>query len=428
MIEKKILDNNVVLVTEKNESSRTASLGFWFAAGSRYENKNNRGISHLTEHLLFKGTEKRSARDIALTFDRMGGFINAFTERENVCLYCVVPALNGNFKTAADCMFDMSRNCTFPEDEFEREKSVVQSEISGIEDESDESALDELARQLWADETLSSTIGGSEKDVQALTRDQVVEFYDENFVHGETVIFACGNIDEKLLEEYALSLKSHKKVLSCFNEFHFSAPAEWKSGVNFVSAKFTQSQIFLSYKLPPVLTEKEHYALCVLDAITGDTMSSRLFQTLRERNGLCYSVYSFYTFYENANLWSAYVTCERKNVPQVVRLLHDEIEGIIKNGITEEELEDAKCHICGDEIMGSSDNEYLMKRCQKNLSLNFPLRTTEEVLECIRSLEKHDIIEVIRKLFNTDGRNLLVYGPKLSSRVKKEILCLEKSE
>ncbi|MBO4386637.1 MAG: insulinase family protein, partial [Treponema sp.] len=127
MIEQKVLANNVVLITEKIESAKTASIGFWFSAGSRYESKENRGISHLTEHLLFKGTETVSARNLALSFDRMGGFINAFTERENVCIYCAVPALNGNFETAAGHLFDMSENCIFPEDEFEREKSVVQN-------------------------------------------------------------------------------------------------------------------------------------------------------------------------------------------------------------------------------------------------------------------------------------------------------------
>ena len=215
MIEKTVFDNNVVLITESESSSRTAAIGFWFAAGSRYENKENRGISHLTEHLLFKGTEKLNTRETALTFDRMGGFVNAFTERENVCLYSVVPSLNGNFETACSCLFDMCENCTFPEDEFSKEKNVVKSEILSLDDDSDESALDELARSVWDDESLSRTIGGTVKEVDSLTLEKVRAFYDEYFVHGELVIVAAGKIDSALLKEKASALPHHRKVPDC---------------------------------------------------------------------------------------------------------------------------------------------------------------------------------------------------------------------
>ena len=424
MIEKKVLANNVVLITEKIESAKTASIGLWFSAGSRYENKENRGISHLTEHLLFKGTESVSARNLALSFDRMGGFINAFTERENVCVYCAVPALNGNFETAAEHLFDMSQSCVFPQDEFEKEKCVVQNEISAVLDDSDESALDELARTVWDFEPLSSPIGGSVEDVERITREDVVSFYEEHFINGELLVIACGKIDCDFLEKKAAALKNKKPFFDFENHPKFINPVAWKSCVNFSKAKFSQAQVFLNFPVPCPLEEKESYALCIFDAVAGDSMSSRLFQTLREKNGLCYNVYSFFTFYEKAALWSCYASCNKEDVLKTVTLLVTEIKNFLTEQVSDEEIENAKSHICGEEIMGSSDCEYLMKRHQKNFSLKFPLRNTEEVIQCIRSIEKNDIIKLVEKIIDVKKMNLIVYGPKIPSKIKKEILWL----
>lgn len=422
MNKKHILKNNIVLITEKIESSKTCSIGFWFAAGSRFEDKDNRGISHFTEHLLFKGTKNYSTRQIAIAFDRMGGYINAFTERENVCMYAAFPALGDNFKVACDILCEMSCNCIFPKRDYLREKSVVQSEIASISDDSEECALDELASRVWNDEHLSQTISGTIKDVESLSLEKIKSWYEKYFAGGELTVIACGNFDEEFLCRKLESLGEHRKPVEYGKESHFNE-VSWKKGANFVKSDFSQSQIFVVFPFKNQLSEKENYAVSVFNALTGDTMSSRLFDVLREKNGLCYNVYSYFTVYENAGAWCAYISCEKHNAAKTAGFLLKEINRILKCDFLEEEIECAKEHLCGEEIMTSSDMEYAMKRNQKNNSMGLSLCSFNETIDHIRKVSKDDIINLVKRVFNKEEMSLLVYGPKLSKKDKKEILC-----
>ena len=421
---KQNLLNNITLITQQVVNSKVTTFGFYFSVGSRFENEGEHGISHFTEHMIFKGTKTKSNRDISLIFDRMGGIFNAFTERENVGVYCTVPSENlENYKTALETLCDLSSNCTFPPEEMEKERGVVQSEILAVLDDPDDSAMDEVASCVWPNQKLSLAITGTSDDVDSITREQMVDWYKKYFAECELVVIVCGKIFEDILVETLQKLPQHKPSQEFFRHLHFSEKIFWNTENRILKAKFNQTQIFSLYPLSSSLSFEDYISLLIFNSAAGETMSSRLFSSLREKSGLCYSVGSFYTTYENAGLWCAYSVCEKTKAVEVYKKLSEEISGFVENQISDEEIEISKERLCGSEILGETRTSFLMQRLWNFYSMRFPLCETEEILNSIRSAEKNDIIGFIKNLLNEEKKSSLVYGPALSSKQKKEILC-----
>lgn len=415
MIKKQVLKNNIVLITQNLDTSKVATIGFYFSTGSRFESDGEHGISHFTEHMLFKGTRTKSNRDISRIFDRMGGVTNAFTERENVSVYCSIPVeKEGNFSIALETLCDLSENCIFPPDEFEKERGVVENEIYAVDDDPDDSSMDEIARRIWPDQDISRTITGTVSEVESITRDQMVSWYEKYFVHGELVVIACGKIDSELLVSMLEKLPQKRPSLEFYKNAHFPEKVNWQSGLSVVKANFNQEQIFALFPLDWQLSFEEYLSLMVFDTIIGDSMSSRLFLELREKQGLCYNVGSFFTTYENAGLWAAYLVCEKKNALRSCCSLLGEIEAIIRNEISQEEIDLALDRISGLENMNDTSSVFLMRRLWNFYSLGFDLMTTEEFLESLRSVKKDDIISFVNRLIDESRMNLVVYGQRLS--------------
>lgn len=428
MIKKQVLKNNVVLITQDDDSSKVATIGFYFSVGSRYEKEGEYGISHFTEHMLFKGTKTKSNKDISRIFDRMGGVTNAFTERENVSVYCSIPVeKKENFQIALDTICDLSENCIFPEEEFEKERGVVENEIFAVEDDPDDSSMDEIARRIWPDQDISRTITGTIDDVENITREQMVSWYEDYIVHGELVVIAAGKIDEGILVERLSKLSDKKESIEFYKNKHFPEKVMWQKGNFLVKAGFNQEQVFVLFPLDWTLTYKDYLSLMVFDTITGDSMSSRLFLELRERLGLCYSVGSFFTTYENAGLWAAYLVCEKKNVVRASKALLAETCNLLEKEISQEEIDLALERIIGLETMNDVNSVFLMRRLWNFYSLGFDLMTTGEFINSIRMIGKNDIISFVRRLVDSSRRNLVVYGQKLSVFDRKKIMG-EKNE
>ena len=422
------LKNNVLLITEPVAEAKTASIGFWFTAGSRFEDKTQHGIAHFTEHMLFKGTVKRTTHDISCAFDRIGGYANAFTEREEVCIYCTVPATDAAVEQSGEIFCDMATNALFDKVELEKERTVIENEIAAIEDDPDEMASDAVAQSVWPEHEISRCIGGTIQDVEAITREALLSWYDKMIVHGELVVCAAGRFDEQKLAVLLEKLPLHKQTLSYPAEQHFSNHPVWKPGCSFIKAPFKQEQYFALYQYRYPISLKEYFTLAVFNAAAGDTMSSRLFETLREENGFCYTVYSFFTFYEDACVWCAYASSDKKKAKEVTGLLCNEIEKLETQPFTEEEIEAAKEHLCGEEIMSAEEMEYVSKRLARNFQMGFPFLNTEEVLDTIRTVTKEDIIQVVHCLMEQKGKSapsgaFVSYGPALPHAVKKEIVC-----
>lgn len=421
-IEKSVLKNNVTLITQSVENSKVATIGFYFSVGSRFEKKGEYGISHFTEHMLFKGTEKKSNIEISRIFDRMGGITNAWTERENVSICCSVPVeKKENFSIALETICDLSCNCNFPEEEFEKEKGVVENEIYSVEDDPDDSSMDEIARRIWPKQDISRTITGTVEDVESITREQMKAWYEKYFVNGELVVIVAGNFQKDVLVNQLEKLPVKKPSVQFFKNSHFPQVVNWQSGHSVVKAKFGQEQIFAVFPLEKPLSYKDYLCLMVFDAVTGDSMSSRLFLELREHLGLCYSVGSFFTTYENAGLWAAYLVCEKKNSVESCRSLLSELKNLVEKEISQDEIDIAVERISGTEIMNEINSAFLMRRLWNFYSMGFELMDTQEFISSLRSINKNDIIEFVKNLLSFDRMNLVLYGSKISMKARKEI-------
>ncbi|MBQ4331193.1 MAG: insulinase family protein [Spirochaetaceae bacterium] len=413
-VETQILSNNVVLVTESVATVKTAAVGFWFPVGSRYEGEGQRGVCHFVEHMVFKGTTTRSAFDIALAFDRMGGYLNAFTDRETMCLHCVIPAIH--LRQALEVMVDMASNSVFDQKELERERAVIQSEIVSSQDDPEEAALDAASEAVWPAHPLSAPIAGTVEEVGSLTRETLVDWYRSHIVSGPLVICAAGNLDQQELLQVAEGLPLRQGA-----DEKESFEPEWRQGIQFRDAPFRQMQFFLQLPVLKPSAARDYYCWAVANALVGDTMSSRLFQKLREEGGYSYNVYSFMTYYSDAACWCAYASAARKDSQKVVATLYRELYRLKTGGFSRDELEAACQHVCGEEIIAAEDMEYRSKRLFRHHSFGFPQSSTEEIVELIHSLTSQEVEATLDGLLDFHQAALLVYGSNPSESFQRKI-------
>lgn len=405
MIQQTILQNNITLITETIPTVKTVAIGFWFNCGSRYETDAEKGISHFVEHMLFKGTKTKTAFEIAEKFDRIGGYLNAFTERETVCLHCVVPAIHTH--TALEVMCDMVENSTFNEKELDRERKVIISEIISSLDDPEETALDASIQAIYPKNSISHSILATKKDIKNLSREQLVDWYKTFFKKAPMYVTIAGNIDATMITTILENLQERPKTSK--NEEIFVTP-NYSAGNHFIKADFQQQQFFTFYPIAMPLSQKTYYSLAILNALIGDTMSSRLFQSLREKSGACYSVYSFVSIYSDCAYWCAYASSEKKRVAKVITNLRKELALLLKDGFSDDEILAAKEHICGEEIINSEDMEQRMKFLSRNFSLNFVQTNLEETLDEIRSVTREELTITLHELLNPENEALLEYG------------------
>ena len=428
MINKEVLQNNVVFISQQLATAKSVAVGFYFlSAGSRFESASMRGASHFCEHMLFKGTlapdHALSRHDIAVLFDRMGGYVNAFTERDDVCAYCTFPALPGNLHRAFSTFCSMASHCSFDPQELENERTVIQNEVASVQDDAEESALDALAKKVWPCQPLGMSITGSIDDVASLTREALLDWYNQKFVHGELVVVVCGAFTASEYEDMKLLLEA-LPVHSFPQQKRVLTSATWSSGFVFEKDnRFSQCQLFELFPFKMPLTHDQLSVLSVLNALFGDTMSSRLFENLREKNGCCYSTGSFMTCYEDIGFFAATASCDKKNVVKITQLLHGQVTDLLKNQPSDEEIQCAKDHLLGEEFLSGEDMESLMKRNLRHYAMGLELYDTEQVCASIRAVQKNAIITFIKELLSDSQRTFFVYGPSLSKKQQKEMLC-----
>jgi predicted Zn-dependent peptidase len=419
------LQNGVMLITEPIASVKTAAIGFWFYGGSRLEPASLRGVTHFTEHMIFKGTSSRTAFEIACAFDRMGGYINAYTERENVCMYCVVPSCHTD--DALEIMCDMASHSVFNVQDLEKERKVIESEIITAQDDPDESALDAVGEAIWPHQMISASISGTVNDVEQLTREDLCGWYEQNFVHGDLCVCITGAFDERAAEHRLELLPVHnylkKEILPVrmVKQYQNQHP-EWKNGITFISSPFKQEQFFLLYPVKYPVNEKVYYTLSVINALTGDTMSSRLFQALREKGGYCYNVYSFTSFYADTACWCAYASSAKRNSDRILYDLHEEMKKLFDGPISEAEVEAAREHLCGEELISDADIENRMKLLERTGECGYPFRSTDERIALIRSVSIADIRLCLSSVIDRAQWSLVIYGPGLSIKEKNSII------
>jgi predicted Zn-dependent peptidase len=427
-----------MLIMEPVAAAKTVAIGFWFSTGSRDEPEEAHGATHFVEHMLFKGTTTRTPFDIASVFDKMGGYLNAFTEREDVCVYCVIPS--ESVHQALDVLCDMTVNSDFPEEELERERVVIESEILASADDPEEAALDAVGESVWPDQRISASISGTVNDVETLTREDLFKWYNEHFIHGELAVCVAGGFEADDVQNLISCLPERGGLPGPLVETALTGTETdegiephrfldqkpvWKNGIRFVPARFRQEQFFVLYPIPYPVTRKQYASLAVVNALAGDTMSSRLFQTLREQGGYCYTVYSFCSFYEDTGCWCAYASSAKKNSARIAKDLSAELKRLAcdaRNGkLGDEEIEAAKEHLCGEEIISGEDMEYRMKRLARNFMCGYAQVSTEDIVQEIRMLDRNSVESCIATLLDEKKQSVVVFGPRSGACKRRKI-------
>ena len=352
MVTKTVLDNGIRVISEHIPHLHSASIGVWVATGSRHERESERGISHFIEHMLFKGTERRSARDIAREIDSVGGVLNAFTSREHTCYYAKV--LDSFLPRAVDLLADIMLNSVFADEEVEKERQVILQEIGMIEDTPDDLIHDLFARNFWQGHPLGRPIIGSTESVGSFTGAMALDYRKRRYLPGDIIISAAGRVD-------------HDELIRLLAPFAAMAPgtAENESSGAPVpiggAERFERDleQVHLCLGTRGINhTHAGRHAGYLMNTLLGSGMSSRLFQEIRERRGLVYSVYSYLSPFTDAGSLVIYAGADEGRIAEVVDLILAELKRLKHEPVPADELEAARNHFSGHMLLSleSSDN------------------------------------------------------------------------
>lgn len=398
-VQKREMRNGLVVATEVMPHLRSASLGVWLKCGSRYEAANNTGISHFIEHLLFKGTRKRSAAKIAEAIDSVGGQLNAFTEKEYVGFYAKV--LDEHLPLAFDLVSDIVLHPTFPADEVERERNVIFEEINMVEDSPQELILDLFMESFWKNHPLGRPISGTKESVAQISREDVREHFESNYIADNIIVAVAGNIRhreaQKLAERYFSGLKRGIAAADA------GPPNSFSGRLIRRKAHLEQTHLCLGTTAPSIASE-ERYCAHLLSNILGGGMSSRLFQNIRERRGLVYSIYSMLNLYQDAGSLVVYAGTAHDKAAEVVELVLKEFEGLRKKPVSAKELKRAKEYVKGSVMLSLESSSSRMTNLAQQLIYYGRFCKLEEILDAVERVTARDIRNLANRIF--DGSTL----------------------
>jgi len=399
------LKNGLTIVGEEIPYLKSVSLGIWINTGSRIETPKESGVSHFIEHMLFKGTESRSAKDIARDIDNIGGQINAFTNKECTCYY--VHLLDEHINIGIDVLSDMILNSTFNNNDIDRERAVILEELKMYEDSLDDLSYDLLVENIYADDGLGMNILGNRKTIKSLKRKDILNHYSKYYVPNNSVISICGNFNfeevVKLIEE-KFGKWEEKEVNIEVKEAKFHSCFITKNKDS------EQVNIAISLKAIPEENEKETYALAVVNNIFGGSTSSRLFQNIREDKGLVYSIYSSQTLYKKCGELGVFASTSEEYLKEVYDLIIEEIKNLKENYITEEELKESKEQLKGNYILSLESISSKMLSHGESMLLNNKIKNEDEIIEHINSVNMEQVEAIINKVFNIENLGVCIVG------------------
>ncbi|WP_312115361.1 M16 family metallopeptidase [Brevibacillus reuszeri] len=394
MILRHTCENGLRIVTERIPSVRSVALGIWVGTGSKYENDVNNGISHFLEHMFFKGTKTRTAKEIAESFDEIGGNVNAFTSKEYTCYYARV--LDQHAPIALEVLSDMYFNSVFDPEELEKEKNVVIEEISMYEDTPDDLVHDLIAQASYGKHPLGYSILGTEDVLRSLKRDDLLGYIDQRYLPSNTVITVAGNFEESLIEDI-------KQRFSSFNRKSSEAVVSTPDfTANVVSQHKATEQAHLCISLPGFqVGHPDVYSLILLNNVLGGSMSSRLFQEIREERGLAYSVYSYHSSYKEAGTFTIYTGTASEHVGQVFDIVSHVLRDVADHGITDKELNKGKEQLKGSLMLSLESTNSRMSRLGKNELLVERHLTLDEMIAKIDKVTHESVHAVAKQLFRS---------------------------
>jgi predicted Zn-dependent peptidase len=409
MFAKAVLDNGIRVISHEMPGQRSVSLGIWVENGSRHESAAQNGISHFIEHLLFKGTERRTAAQIAEEMDAVGGVLNAFTSKEHTCYYAKV--LDEDLPLAIDLLTDIFLHSSFDSEEIERERSVILQEISQAEDTPDDYVHDLFSLDFFKDHPIGRPICGRQETVGSFQRADFVEFFKSRYRPRRVIVAAAGNFrHDALAREMGERLGGVSGLTDGATQaLAAEAAPKMASGV-FPHVKELE-QVHLCLGVAGISqAHPKRYVAYVLNTLLGGGMSSRLFQEIREKRGKAYSVYSFSSSYRDVGYFGVYAGTSVESTEEVVGLVVKELKKLAAGEVKEDEIQRTRGQLVGSMMLGLESTDSWMSHIARNeIYFGQPV-TTEEICRRIRSVSRDDVVELAETFFRADGMTLTLLG------------------
>lgn len=404
MYRKTVLDCGLSVITEEIPFFQSATVGIWAKTGSANESPEKNGISHFIEHMLFKGTSSKSASDIAEIMDECGGQSNAFTEKEATCFYAKV--LGRHVPMAMDLLFEMLTDSAFRPDELERERGVVLDEISMYEDSPEDIIMDMFPSLVWKDSSLGMPVLGNRETVSSITRDDMLRYMNETYVAGNLLVCAAGNVRHddivSLAMKHSGSLRSGERI---------SAPPVCVSTrASSLRIKDCEQAYLIIGREGLKRNDPDRYALLLADGMLGSSMSSRIFQEIREKRGLAYNISSFVTGLENSGLFGIYAGTSPEHLSEVASVSAEITEKMRSEGPSEAELRRAKEQLKGSIALSLENSAGRMISLAKLEFYYGRFISPEEMFEKIDAVTAEDIMRLSSSMFDTSSYSSCVLG------------------
>ncbi len=400
------LPNGIKVISEKINYVKSFSLGFWFNVGSRDEKEENSGISHFLEHMFFKGTKKRSAKKIAEDIESLGGYLNAFTSKEHTCFYG--RGLTDHVEKTFEVLADMVQNSIFNPKEIEKESAVVIDELYDIEDSPDELIFDKFESNIFHGNSLGMPIIGTEKNLRSFKQKDLFKYVNENYTRDRFYIVASGNIEHKDLIKFAKKYIS--KNLKATNDNKRELIVNPTSDLHV--SKETQQVHYILGRSAYGHKEKSRVKVSVLSHILGEGSSSRLFQKVREENGIAYQINSFLNSFFDISTFGIYLSTNDKSVNKAQDLIYEEIEKIKKKKVGDVELERAKEYLIGNMLMSLESTTNRMLRIAQSMIYFNKIKTIEETVKHIQAVSSKDIRDLSNEIFENGTLTRVILSSK----------------
>jgi predicted Zn-dependent peptidase len=411
-VSRTVLPGGLRIVTESLPAVRSVALGIWVGVGSRDEDRAHAGATHYLEHLLFKGTRRRTALEISAEMDAVGGEMNAFTAKEYTCYYARV--LDADLPLAVDVLSDMVTSSLITPKDVDAERNVVLEEIAMNDDDPSDTAHEAFTAKLFGDTPLGRPILGTTASINAITREQIFEHYEARYTPEHLVVAAAGNLDHDTVvrlvaQAFGPALERVAQPAPPRLNGHPGFGAQAGVGTTLVSRGIEQANLVLGCEALS-RTDDRRFALGVLNAAFGGGMSSRLFQEVREKRGLAYSVYSFSAQHADTGMWGIYVGCLPAKADEVLAICAEEISRVIEGGLTDAELARGKGQVRGSIVLGLEDPSSRMSRLGKSELVYPRLEPVDEVLTSIDAVT-HDDVRAVATEILARPKALAVVGP-----------------
>ncbi len=417
-IEKETLPNGLVVITEPMAHVRSISVGVWVRTGSRREPSELNGITHFIEHMVFKGTATRSAEDIARSVDSVGGMLDAFTAKEMICFNAKV--LDEHLPIAFDVLSDLVLRPRFDDEDLTREKSVVLEEIKMDQDNPDYLVHEIFTQNFWRNHPLGKPILGTRKTVSSFSRAQVAECFRRWFAPENMIVTAAGHLEHQQLRD--LVAKDFGQMKPSGDRYADSAPVPQARITTKSKGQLEQVHLCIGVPSYPMVHERR-YGIAVLNNILGGGMSSRLFQNIRERQGLAYAVFSELSPYRDTGMLSIYAGTALEKAGQVVRSVTGEFSSLKEQLVSDEELRRAKDHLKGSLMLSLESTSSRMSNLARQEMYFGKFFTLDEIIASIEQVTREEVRDIAREFFQPDHISVTVLGNLNGFQLTREQLA-----